>query len=315
MSVFVVTGGAGFIGSNLAEGLTAEGHEVTIVDDFSSGKRENVTHLTEKVTVVEGSICDPALLDQAFAGADYVLHQAALPSVQRSVEDPVETNRINVGGTLTVLQAARAAGVKRVVFAASSSAYGNQPKLPKVETMPPQPLSPYAASKLAGEHYCQSHFQSLGVETASLRYFNVFGRRQDPASQYAAVVPIFITKLLAGERPLVHGDGEQSRDFTHVANVVQANLLAATAPKAAGEVFNVGCGARYTLNELLAALNQIIGTDIEAIYGEPRAGDVRHSHADIAKAEELLGYEPTVTFEDGLTRTVEWYKSRAATDA
>lgn len=315
MSVFVVTGGAGFIGSNLAEGLAQEGHDVVIVDNFATGKRENVAHLASAVKVVEGSVCDRGLLDETFAGADYVLHQAALPSVQRSIEEPEEANRVNVTGTLSVLEAARAAGVKRVVLAASSSAYGDQPTLPKVETMVPQPLSPYAASKLAGEHYCQAYCQSMGLETVCLRYFNVFGPRQDPASEYAAVIPIFIIKLLAGERPTVYGDGEQSRDFTHVANVVQANLLAATSAKASGEVFNVGCGARYTLNELLRRLNQILGTQIEPIYAPPRAGDVRHSHADIAKARALMGYEPTVGFQEGLTRTVEWYQTRASATA
>lgn len=315
MSVFVITGGAGFIGSNLAEGLTQQGHDVVIVDNFSTGKRDNLAHLAAAVKVVEGSVCDRALLDEAFAGADYVLHQAALPSVQRSIEAPEETNRVNVAGTLSVLEAARSAGVKRVVLAASSSAYGDQPTLPKVETMAVRPLSPYAASKLAGEHYCQAYCQSMGLETACLRYFNVFGPRQDPASQYAAVIPIFITKLLAGQPPTVYGDGEQSRDFTHVANVVQANLLAATAAKAPGEVFNVGCGARYTLNDLLNRLNQILGTHVEPIYEPARAGDVRHSHADIDKARQLLGYEPTVGFQEGLALTADWYQARASATA
>ena len=312
MSAFVVTGGAGFIGSNLAAGLLQEGHQVTILDNFTTGRRENLEGLADRLRVVEGSICDRAAADAAFEGAEFVLHEAALPSVQRSVEQPEDTNRVNVGGTLTVLEAARAAGVKRVVLAASSSAYGDQPTLPKVETMAPQPLSPYAASKLAGEHYCMAYFHSMGLETACLRYFNVFGPRQDPASQYAAVVPIFITAFLNGKRPTVFGDGEQSRDFTYVDNVVTANLLAATAPRAAGQVFNVGCGARYSLNQLLESLGRTMGTHIPAIYEAPRVGDVKHSHADIAKAKELMGYEPVVSFEEGLAKTVEWYTAQAS---
>jgi len=308
MSSFVVTGGGGFIGSNIAEELANQGHQVTIVDDFSTGRRENIAHFVDRVRLVEGSVCDRATLDEAFGGADYVLHEAALPSVQRSVEAPLESNRINVVGTLNVLEAVRAAGVKRLVLAASSSAYGDQPSLPKVETMATQCLSPYAASKAACEQYCLAYYSSYGFETVCLRYFNIFGPRQDPKSQYSAVVPIFITKLLAGESPTVFGDGEQSRDFTYVANVVQANILAATAPNAVGQIINIACGDRYSLNHMLDELNRTVGANIKANYEPARAGDVKHSQADISKARELLGYEPSVSFGEGLERTVAWYR-------
>ncbi len=311
MSCFVITGGAGFIGSNLAEALLQQGHQVTIIDNFATGRRENIADLLGQARLVEGSICDERILRDAFDGADYVLHHAALPSVQRSVEAPLDSNEVNVTGTLKVLEAARAAGVRRVVFAASSSAYGDQPVLPKEESMLPDPLSPYAASKLAGEYYCKVYHHCFGLETVCLRYFNIFGPRQDPTSQYSAVIPIFITKLLAGERPTIFGDGKQSRDFTYVANVVKANLLAASAPQAAGHVVNIGCDARYSLNTMIRMLNDIIGTDIEPIYAAPRPGDVKHSHAAVDRARELLGYEPVVDFQEGLRRTVEWYKRQA----
>ncbi len=311
MSSYVVTGGAGFIGSNLASTLVDEGHQVTIVDNFATGRRENIADLLDRVTLVEGSICDLPVLAEAFDGADFVLHQAALPSVQRSVEAPLDANEINVTGTLKVLETAKNTGVKRVVFAASSSAYGNQPTLPKVETMLPDPLSPYAASKLAGESYCKVFYECYGLQTVCLRYFNIFGPRQDPNSQYSAVVPIFITKLMAGERPTIFGDGEQSRDFTYVANAVRANMLACTAPDAPGSIVNVGCDARFSLNAMIQKLNEIMGTNIEPIYAEERPGDVKHSHAAVDKAREKLGYEPIVDFDEGLRRTVEWYRARA----
>ncbi len=319
MAVYVVTGGAGFIGSNVVVRLVAEGEEVRVVDDFSTGRRESLSGpaavgARRAVPLLfEGSVCDGDLLRRAFEGADFVLHQAALPSVQRSVKDPLAANQANVEGTLNVLVAARDCGVKRVVYASSSSAYGVVPQLPKREDMTPSPMSPYAVSKLTGEHYCRVFNDMYGLETVSLRYFNVFGPRQNPHSQYAAVIPIFVGCILAGKNPQVFGDGEQSRDFTFVDDVVAANLLAARAEGAAGRVCNVGAGERHTLNELLELLQRIIGKRVQPEYCEERAGDVKHSHADISAAREYLGYEPQVPFEDGLRRTVEWYKQREST--
>ncbi|MFP4057995.1 MAG: SDR family oxidoreductase [Candidatus Brocadiia bacterium] len=312
MAIYLVTGGAGFIGSNLAMGLLERGETVRVLDDFSTGKRENLAPARDSVTLFEGSVADDALVREAVDGVDYVLHQGALASVPRSVDDPEATNRANVVGTLGLLVAARDAGVRRVVFAASSSAYGDQPTLPKVETMAPSPLSPYAASKVAGEHYCQAFTACYGLATVCLRYFNIYGPRQDPQSEYAAVVPRFITAMLAGQRPTIFGDGEQSRDFTYVDDCVRANLLACTADEAVGRTMNVACGGRYTLNELVALLNEILGTSLEPVYEPPRAGDVRHSQADIAAARQLLGYEPQVSFREGLAKTVEWFRSQAA---
>lgn len=308
MASYVVTGGAGFIGSRLVERLVSDGHEVRVVDDLSTGNEHNLDGVIDRVQFERGSICDAALMSRACEGAEVVFHQAALASVQRSVENPLATNRINVEGTLQVLQSARRCGVRRVVNASSSSIYGDSPTLPKVESMPLAPKSPYATSKTAGELYTRNYADLFEIETVSLRYFNVFGPHQDPRSQYAAVIPIFITALLNEEPPTVFGDGEQSRDFTYVENVVQANLLAAEAENASGRVFNVGCGGRYSLNELLEQLREIIGTDVDAIYTAPRSGDVKHSKADIGRAQEILGYEPSVGFRDGLQRTVEWYR-------
>jgi len=312
LATYVVTGGAGFIGSNIVSRLVDDGQDVRVVDDLSTGRGRNLNGLRDAVTVHDGSVCDDDLLLRAFEGADYVLHQAALASVQRSVEDPSETNRVNVEGTLQVLEAARECGVRRVVYASSSSVYGDAPELPKHEGMKPEPKSPYAVSKLAGEYYCRVYTDVFGLDTVSLRYFNVFGPRQDPASQYAAVIPIFVRLMLAGEAPHVYGDGEQSRDFTYVDNVVQANLLAATAQGAGGAVCNVGCGERYTLNDLLELLQELIGRPADAEYGPERAGDVKHSLADIARAREVLGYEPGVAFREGLRRTVQWYREQLA---
>ncbi len=313
MAVYVVTGGAGFIGSNIVARLVAEGQEVRVVDNFATGHRESLAEFSTRIGIFEGNVCDGDLLRSAFAGADYVLHQAALASVQRSVGDPVATDRANVQGTLRVLVAARDAGVKRVVYASSSSVYGDVPALPKHEGMTPRPKSPYAVSKLAGEHYCGVFPAIYGLETVSLRYFNVFGPRQDPHSQYAAVIPIFINGIMAGRKVQVFGDGEQSRDFTYVDNVVDANLCAVRAEGVAGRVYNVGTGERHTLNELLELLQSLTGRAVRVEYREERPGDVKHSQADIRRARGELGYEPQVSFGEGLRRTVEWYRSTEST--
>jgi UDP-glucose 4-epimerase len=303
----LVTGGAGFIGSHLAEKLVGLGHEVIVLDDLSTGREENIVHLRDSITFIKGSITDRALLSRVMEGVQVVFHQAALGSVPRSVEDPVTTHEVNITGTFNVLLAARDAGVKRVVYAASSSAYGDTPTLPKVETMLPNPLSPYAVSKLVGEYYCQVFTRVYGLETVSLRYFNVFGPRQNPHSQYAAVIPKFITAALKDEPLSVFGDGEQSRDFTYIDNVVQANLLAMASPHAVGKVYNVACGGRYTLNELIRQLEAIFGRQLEVQYLPPRAGDVKHSEASITEAQRDLGYRVLVSFEEGLKKTAEWY--------
>jgi len=306
LSTYVVTGGAGFIGSNIVHRLVAEGHEVRVVDNFTTGLRKNLDGLGEKVKLFEGDICDAELLNNALGGADYVLHQAALPSVQRSVEYPLSTNRVNVEGTLKVLEASRKASVKRVVYAASSSVYGDTPTSPKHEDMCPHPKSPYAVSKLTGAQYCQVYSEVFGLETVSLCYFNVFGPRQNPASQYAAVIPIFIRCALEGEPATIFGDGEQSRDFTYVDNVVNANLLAVSSRKAAGKFINVAAGSRYTLNRILDVIESLVGKHVERHYAPGRQGEVGHSQADISRAEQLLGYRPAVSVEEGLRRTVEW---------
>ena len=302
---YLVTGGAGFIGSHIVDELVRRGETVRVLDNLATGKRENLADAWDRIEFIEGSLTDPATVQRAMQGVNYVLHQGALPSVPRSVADPATSHEVNVTGTVNVLIAARDAGVQRLVYAASSSAYGNSPTLPKCEDMPTNPLSPYAVSKLAGEHYCRAFHQVYGLETVCLRYFNVFGPRQDPKSQYAAVIPRFIEMMRRGEPPTIYGDGSQSRDFTYVANVVQANLLAATAPGAAGRVVNVACGQRHTLLDLVAALNRLLGTDLEPAFQPDRAGDVKHSLADIGAAKELLGYEMLVPFEEGLRRTVE----------
>lgn len=311
MAQFLVTGGAGFIGSNLVDALLERGESVRVLDDFSTGKRANLEAYAGRIDVVEGSIVDIDVCRRAVAHVDYVLHLAALPSVPRSVEDPAGTNAVNVDGTVNMLTAARDAGVKRFVFAASSAAYGDNPKLPKTEDLVPSPLSPYAVQKVAGEHYCRIFHSLYGFETVALRYFNVFGPRQDPQSQYAAVVPKFITMFLRNEAPVIDGDGAQSRDFTYIANVVHANLLACHAPKeAAGQVFNIACGEQISVKELAEQVQRMTGATVAAAHGPARAGDVKHSRADIAKARRLLGFEPVVPFQASLERVVEWYRAR-----
>ncbi|MBK6687200.1 MAG: SDR family oxidoreductase [Deltaproteobacteria bacterium] len=310
MAHFLVTGGAGFIGSNLVEALVANGDRVRVLDDFSTGKRANLAAWADKIELIEGSIARFADVQRAVAGVDYVLHQAALPSVPKSIELPRESNETNISGTLNVLVAARDAKVKRVVYAASSSAYGDTPTLPKVETMPSIPKSPYAIQKYTGELYCRSFFEIYGLETVALRYFNIFGPRQDPTSFYSAVIPKFITTMMKGESPVIYGDGETSRDFTFITNVVQANLRACTAPKkAAGQVMNVACGERITLNDLARVIKDVLGKGGAPSYEPERAGDVKHSMADIGLAQELIGYEPTVKFAEGIRQTCAWYQA------
>lgn len=312
MASFLVTGGAGFIGSHLVEELVRRGDRVRILDNFLTGSRENVAAFRKDIEILKGDIREPADCRRAVRGMDHVLHQAALPSVPRSVQDPRLTNDINITGTLNMLLAARDAGVKSFVSASSSSVYGDDPSLPKREGREGKPLSPYAVSKLIGEKYIRVFRDLYGFNAVALRYFNIFGPRQDPASQYAAVVPNFVTRLLRGERPVIYGDGEQSRDFTYVANVVEANLLAAQASGVGGEVFNIACADRITISSLAKALNAILGTDIPPVHEPPRAGDILHSFADIAKAASGLSYRPSVSFEEGLRRTVDWYRSRRA---
>jgi nucleoside-diphosphate-sugar epimerase len=311
MTRYLVTGGAGFIGSTLTHTLVERGDEVRVLDSLLTGSGENLADLPD-VELVRGDIRDLEGLRTAMKGVDRVLHQAAVPSVPRSVRDPLLSHESNVTGTLNVLLAARDAGVQRVVFASSSSVYGDAPTLPKVETMTPSPLSPYAVTKLTGEQYCRVFHRLFGLETVALRYFNVFGPRQDPTSDYAAVIPKFIALMARGERPVIEGDGSHSRDFTYVDNVVQANLRAAESPGVGGKVFNVACGERHTILDLVAALNRVFGTSIEPAFGPPRKGDVPHSLADIEKARRLLGYEPSTGFQEGLERTVAWGRSRAA---
>ncbi len=304
----VVTGGAGFIGSNLVEALLGARHSVAIVDDFSTGRRENIAPFAKRIDLFEGDIRDDALLSSAFAGAEVIFHQAALASVARSVESPYVSHDSNASGTLKVLVAAKNARARRVVYASSSSVYGDTPVLPKVEDMKVRPLSPYAVAKLAGEYYCGIFPALYGLETVALRYFNVFGPRQDPKSEYAAVVPLFITGVLDGRAVCIHGDGEQSRDFTFVENVVQANLLAATSVNASGETFNVGVGESTTVNELYRTICDIAGRRPDAQHTGTRAGDVRDSLADIRKARRLMGYDPRIRLREGLTRTVEYFR-------
>jgi len=304
---YVVTGGAGFIGSHLVEHLVtaAGGHRVTVLDNFSTGKRENLAPWADRIRVVEGSVTDPDACREAIAGADFVLHQAALPSVPRSLRDPMASHEANTTGTLNVLIAARDAHVKRVVYAASSSAYGNTAELPKREDMLPRPLSPYAAAKYAGEQYCRAFHASFGLGTIALRYFNVFGPRQDPTSQYAAVIPKFIVCAQSGDAPTIFGDGEQTRDFTFVRNVVRANLLACEAPPAAlGEAYNVGCGERVSVNALWRKIRDMLGSTVEARFEPSRTGDVRDSLASLDRVRAMLGYTPVVALDDGLRETV-----------
>jgi UDP-glucose 4-epimerase len=305
----LVTGGAGFIGSALARALLARGDRVRVIDNFFSGKRENLAEVGGDVELVEGDIRDEAALGRALAGVELVFHEAAIPSVPRSLADPLSSHEANATGTLKLLGEARRAGVRRVVYAASSSAYGDSPTLPKVETMRPAPLSPYAVSKLAGEHYCAVFAGAFGLETVALRYFNVFGPRQDPASEYAAVIPRFVTAALAGRGVTIFGDGTQSRDFCFVDNVVEANLGAAGASAVAcgGQVFNVACGAATTLNEVVSLIGELVGKPVPVSYAPARVGDVKHSLADIAASRAHLGYRGRISFRDGLQRTIAWY--------
>jgi nucleoside-diphosphate-sugar epimerase len=306
---YLVTGGAGFIGSNTVDELVRRGHSVVVLDDLSSAKEDNLAEIRNKITFIKGSITDIEVVRKAMHEAEYVLHLGARTSVPRSVKDPIDTNKINIEGTLNVLVAAKELKVKRVVFAASSSAYGETPTLPKVETMQPQPISPYGVTKYAGELYGQTFGRCYGLENVSLRYFNIFGPRQDPSSPYSGVLAKFCRAFLEDTQPLVFGDGEQTRDFTYVENAVQANLLACEAPNASGKVFNVGVGERISLNEVLRELGKITGKRLEAKYEPPRDGDIRDSQADISQARECLAYDPQVSFEEGLARTFEWYRA------
>jgi UDP-glucose 4-epimerase len=308
MEKFLVTGGAGFIGSNICRRLVEEGYFVRVVDNLLTGKKSNLEGVMDNVEFIEADMGDDAVARSALKDIDVVLHQGALPSVPRSVDNPAATHRHCVDATFTLLLAARDAGVKRFVYASSSSAYGDTPTLPKVETMPPSPLSPYAVGKLVGEYYCSVFYNVYGLETISLRYFNVFGPYQDPTSQYAAAIPAFVTAILKDEPPTIYGDGQQSRDFTYVDNVVEANLLAARAKQTKGEVLNIACGEAITVNAIIDMINEILGKDIKPIYTDPRPGDVRHSLADISAVKKLLGFKPKVSFRNGLQKAIDWYR-------
>ena len=312
MSKVLVTGGAGFIGSHLTEALLQEGHRVRVLDDFSTGKRKNLIFDKKypSLEIIEGDIRNLAICQKALKDAEVVFHQAALPSVERSVEDPLGSNAVNAGGTLNILFSAREERVKRVIYASSSSIYGDTPTLPKHEEMPSNPLSPYALQKYIGEQYCRLFYQLYGLETVSLRYFNIFGPKQDPASVYSAVIPRFIDALLKGHPPLIFGDGEQSRDFTYIDNVVRANLLAMSAEHLQGEAINIACGKRVSLNQLLNILKEIVGSKVSPVYEEPRKGDVKHSLADINKGKKILNYDPQVGIEMGLKKTVEFFQKQ-----
>jgi nucleoside-diphosphate-sugar epimerase len=312
----LVTGGAGFIGSNIVDALLVDGtYTVRVLDSFVTGRRENLAHCLDRIELVEGDLRDMETVEEAVDGVRFILHQAALPSVSRSVKAPVTTTAVNVDGTLKLLSAARRVGVSRLVFASSSSVYGDGQVLPKAEEMQPRPMSPYAVTKLTGEHFCRVFSEIYGFETVALRYFNVFGPRQDPTSQYSGVIARFITCALSGEPYTVFGDGTQSRDFSFVDNVVSANLLALRAPRASGEVINIACGDRIRLLDMVATLNALVGRDIPVRTVPPRAGEVRHSQAQISKAAELLNYRPVVGFAEGLARTLEWYRQRAESAA
>jgi len=315
MKSYLVTGGAGFIGSHIVEELVGRGDKVRVLDNFLTGKRENIVPFLDRIELIEGDIRDLETCRRAVRGVDFILHQAALPSVPRSIDDPLLTNEINVNGTLNMLWASVEKRVKRFVFASSSSVYGDDERLPQKEGQEGRPLSPYALSKLIGEKYALLFGTVYGLEVIALRYFNIFGPRQDPFSQYAAAIPLFITKMLGGERPQIFGDGEQSRDFTYVSNVVEANLRAAHAPAdAAGGVYNIACGERTTVNTLTAEINRLAGTSVAAVYADPRPGDIKHSFADIRKAREMIGFNPQVSLKDGLRRTVAWHRERKSNE-
>ena len=313
MAHYLVTGGCGFVGSHLVEALVEKGDRVRVFDNCSTGKTENVAHLKNQIELIDGDLRELDAVQQAVANVDYVFHQGARPSVARSVADPILSNNVNINGTLNLLVAARDAGVKRVVYAASSSAYGNTPTLPRSETLSPQPASPYAITKYVGECYCRVFTQVFGLETVALRYFNIFGPRQNPTSQYSAVIPKFIHTYLHGNSPTIEGDGEQSRDFTYIANAVHANLLACHAEGIAGEMFNIGCGQQTSINTLAGLIGEMMETDAKPVYTASRPGDVRHSCADIGKAQQLLGYEPKVELKAGLRRTIDWFLQRSDT--
>lgn len=308
MANFLVTGGAGFIGSNIVKKLVMQGHSVRVVDNLLTGRLKNLKDLFEKIDFIEGDLINPEIADKAAKDMDYILHQAALPSVPRSVKDPIKSNEMNIDATLVLLEAARKAKVKRVVYAASSSAYGNQQSPIKTETLAPAPLSPYAVTKLCGEYYCKSYSVCFGLETVSLRYFNVFGPHQDPTSQYGAVIPKFIYAYMNDIQPVIYGDGQQTRDFTFVDNNVSANILAALSDKGNGETINIACGTSFSLLDILDALKKITGKDIPPKFEPPRKGDVRDSLADIKKAKSLINYDVIVSFEEGLKRTYNWFK-------
>ena len=314
MARYLVTGGAGFIGCNLARFLLARGHEVVVLDNFATGRRENVAPILDDIELIEGDIRDRETVDGAVEGCAAVFHEAALGSVPRSVEDPLTSHDVNVNGTVTILEAARAAGVKRLIFAASSSAYGDQAESPKHEGMVPSPISPYAANKVACEGYMQGYAAVYGLETLCLRYFNVFGPFQDPAGAYAAVIPAFVASLLRGEKPVVFGDGEQSRDFCYIDNVCEANWLAANAPADVcdGRALNIACNRRTSLNEILTQLGDLLGVSASAVYEATRPGDVKHSLADVTRAAQAIGYEPAVFFEEGLAKAMDWYRENLA---
>lgn len=309
MAIYLVTGGAGFIGSHIVAALAERGDEVRVLDALTTGHLKNLTEFQHRVTFIQGDVRDERVVAEAMQGVDCVFHHAALASVPMSVERPLDSHAVCATGTVNVLYQAHRAGVRRVVYAASSSAYGDRPTSSKRETDLPQPLSPYAAAKLTGELYCEAFYHTYGLQTVGLRYFNIFGPRQDPKSPYSAVIPLFITRLLAGQRPVIYGDGHQSRDFCFVANVVHANLLAATAPNVAGRVINIANGRATSLLELIAHLNALLGTSVEPVHESPRLGDVRDSMADISVARSLLGYDPLVDLEEGLRRSVEYYRS------
>jgi len=313
MAHYLVTGGAGFIGSSIGRALVARGDRVRIIDNFSSGKRENFADYARDVELIEADILDASAIRRAVEGVEVVFHHAAIPSVPKSMAEPLENHEANATGTLRVLHAAKQAGVRRVVYAASSAAYGDAPELPKVETLAPAPISPYGVSKLAGEYYCQVFAGAYGLETVCLRYFNVFGPRQDPKSEYAAVIPKFITAALAGQTPRIFGDGTQSRDFCHIDNIIEANFKAASAPAAqvSGQMFNIACGAATDLNQVVAVIGDILGRKVDARHEPERTGDIKHSYADIDKARRRLGYTAAVSFADGLRRTLAWYRDEA----